>query len=229
MRSRTSTLARACAFVLIAAPACDTPAPVTVTIPWRMGAGDCESNGLETVRAELSNFGDHTPTASAEAPCAAGKVAVGDVPPGQYSVMVTGLNATCATYGARIADVKVPEHDLSVDSVLLGPKPRPLRLTWRFADRKSCAAHGVVQVEADVQVGDTESTRGAWLCAAGQGVLPQVVEGTTRIVLRGLDADGTTVARVAAGYSEGDLLAEICAPRFETSLVLAGCASAGCP
>lgn len=222
--------ARRLVLPLLLAPACEGPESADVRVPWRFSDGDCASIGVREISAELFTFGDAEPAREARAACSAGALVLSGVEPGDYALHLVGHDAEgCATHEARVPAVKVRGHDRELAPVLLGLRARPLEIAWSFADGEDCAAHGVVQVQATIQVGDTAPVHGAWLCAAGQGRLPEMLAGPARLTLLGLDADGTTLARAQADFGESALLSEPCAPAFEAAFVLEGCASVGCP
>lgn len=225
MSSRPTSIAPALALVIIG---CQGPGPVDFEIAWRFGTGDCDTAAVNRVEAALYEHGRSAAVARAEAPCGAHALTVEAVPPGRYALTLTGFSAAgCATHGARLGTVDV--EDALAAPVLLGVRSRPLDLRWTFGDGMDCAALSVSQIEAIVQVGDAPPARGAWLCASGHGVLPEVLAGPAHVTLLGLDAAGTTVARNTTDLTEADLLPDPCADDFVASLRLEGCATAGCP
>jgi hypothetical protein len=208
--------------------ACESPGPVDLQVTWRFGTGDCDRAEVATVEADLFEQGRAAAIEHVEATCAAGHLTLEAIPPGQYSLTLLGRDpAGCGTHAARV--VRVDAEDGLGGPVLLGLRPRPLVLTWDFAEAQDCRALGVVQIEALVQVGDAPAVRGAWLCGAATGELPEIPAGPADVTLWGLDAAGTTIARAEAAFGESALLAEPCAERFAARLTLEGCASAGCP
>lgn len=208
--------------------ACESAGPVDVEVAWRFGTGDCARANVETVHADLFEQGRVAAIEHVEAACAAGHLTLEAIPPGEYTLALLGRDpAGCGTHAARI--VRVDAEDGLGGPVLLGLRPRPLALAWDFAEAQDCRALGVVQIEALVRVGGAPVVRGAWLCGASSGELPEIPAGPAHVTLLGLDAAGTTIARAEADFAESALLAEPCAETFAARLTLEGCASAGCP
>lgn len=218
-----------CCLVAGSLSSCKSEPPVDVEVSWRFGAGTCRTAGVVDVRVSLFEFDRHRASATGTAPCVDGHQRLGDVPPGEYTLLLSGVDAAgCETHGARQSTVRV-DGDEGVGPILLGLRPRPIVVAWAFGEGLDCMTLSVVQVEAEIQVGDAPPVRGAWLCGALVGRLPEVPAGPARVTLRGLDPAGTTVARAEGHFTESALLPDACAEAFGASLTLEGCAAAGCP
>jgi hypothetical protein len=215
---------------LLAGLSCGQDEVAVVEVPFRFGAGDCATAEVVRVRGAVYDFDGPSPAAEGVAACAAGRVEVPDVEAGTYSIVLEGLDAGgCVTHTARLDGVRVRPPSRTTTALRLGLAPRPLELTWRLGDAASCDSVGLRQVEALVQVGDAAPARAVFLCEAGRGRLPSVPAGPARIFVKGLDAEGTSIARGEAAYGEDMLRASACDPAIHVEVGLEGCASAGCP
>lgn len=220
----------ALALVAISAPACGDDEVVDVEVPFRFGAGDCATAGVVSVRGALYDFESRDPVAAAEAACATGRLRIPDVPTGTYSIVLEGLDGRpCVTHAARLDGQRVGGGATTMPSLRLGLTPRPLELRWHLPDGLTCASVGLRQVEAVVRVGDAPPAHAVFLCEGGRGLLPSVPAGPAHVVVLGLDAEGTSIARGEAEYGESTIAASACDAHIGVDVMLEGCASAGCP
>jgi len=210
--------------------ACGDAEVVDVEVPFHFGAGDCATAGVAAVRGALYDFESREPVVEGEAQCAAGRLQIADVPVGIYSIVLEGLDARpCMTHTARLDDQRIGGGETTTPALRLGLTPRPLELRWRLPDGLGCAAVGLRQVEAVVLVGDAPPAHAVFLCEGGRGLIPSVPAGPAKVVVKGLDAEGTSIARGEADYGESTITASACDEHIGVEVALQGCASAGCP
>ncbi len=211
--------------------ACDPPEePGTLEVSWRTGRLSCAEAGVETVRAELFDFGGAAAAFAAEAGCGDGALTVGDISPGAYSLVLKGMDPSgCWTHEARRDEVSVPAGDtVELAELPLLRRERPLRVRWPFANELDCHGNGVEQVQVTIDIDDRTSQRHVFACPGLAREIPGVPAGDARVTVLAFDATLTPLAMGSVTMSGSDFRAEPCADFVEVRVPMELCAEAGC-
>ena len=114
-------------------------------ITWKSGTLSCEELGIQDVSVELYNYGPDAITKRVL--CTDGEaedlsersLQVDGVPPGDYTMYLSGLNGDgCVTHQVR-RDVSIPEGKVTrLDGLVLDRRRRDLQVNWSFEDGHSC-------------------------------------------------------------------------------------------
>ncbi len=230
-RVRAATAPLALAATLAAA--CDpVPQTGTLQVAWRTGQSACDEAGVARVRAELFGYQSVEPAASDEAPCTDGALTLADVPAGDFSLRLAGLDGDgCFTHEAFAPQVEVPAGGVaSVEALPLLRRKRPLHVRWPFANELDCQGNGVEQVVVAVEVEDLYSKSFAVVCPglAYDVVDPELPRGRLTVSVTGLDDRGTAVARGMLELPASSFVDEPCAPVIEARVSLTPCPGARC-
>lgn len=225
---------RACGLAaLVALSACDeADAPGSLTVAWRTGQSACDEVGVVRVRAELYRFDSADAAARADADCRAGTATLADVPAGEYTLRLAGLDDDgCWTHEASDPRVRVPAGgNASLEPLPLLRRQRPLRVRWPFANELDCQGNGVEQVLVKVEVEDLFSAEYPFVCPGLAADIddPNRPRGRTTVQVRGYDGSGRAVAEGSIELPPSVYLTDPCAPAIEARVELSACGATGC-
>ena len=165
-------------------------------LTWKFGAFSCEQAAVTNVSAKVYNYDGYEAVVEASGDCEAEGLQVQDVPAGDYTLVLQGLNADgCATHEVR-RDVKVPEGTVNrVDELALLRRHRDLTANWYFENRLDCLREWGSQVEIQVVVGDRFDETYLSLCEGFQSSISDKLPlGELTLTVRGIDGEGNSIA-----------------------------------
>jgi len=174
----------------------DEKANGALYLTWKFGAFTCDEADVMEVHARLYSYEDSSAVVESRDNCSANGLQLPDVPPGEYTLLLQGLNADgCATHEVR-RDITVPEGTVNrVDELALLRRHRDLVANWYFDNRLDCLGNGVKQVEIQVSVGDRFDQTFLSLCEGFQTTISEKLPvGDIRLAVRGLDDEGNSIA-----------------------------------
>jgi hypothetical protein len=229
-------VARRCGWAVVAwglmLPGCtEAESPGEVEVRWRTGALSCGEAGVGEVRAELFDFGDtEFPSASASTVCEHEKLSIEDVDPGEYALVLKGLDADgCWTHEARRDDLVVSSgEDVVVDELALKRRLRPVQVKWPFANLSDCLGNGVEQVKVTIDVEDRFSEVYTFGCPGLERDIVGVPEGEARFTVVALDGNGDALAEGTVDIDAEQFRASPCEDRVVVLVWLSVCEEAGC-
>ncbi len=210
---------------------CTEPSrPGAVEVGWRTGALSCGEAGVDVVRAELFDFGAATPSAAAATACDERELVVDDVEPGEYALVLKGLDVDgCWTHEARRDDLSVASGgQVEVEELALKRRTRPVRVRWPFANELDCPGNGVEQVEITIDVEDRFTEVYTFGCPGLARDIAGVPEGDARITVVAFDVNGDALAEGAVTVGAGHFRDEPCETFVEVRVALELCEEAGC-
>lgn len=213
--------------------ACDQPdEPGDLTVTWRTGQSACDDVGVVRVRAELYRFDSADAAARVAEDCRAGAATFDDVPAGEYTLRLAGLDEDgCWTHEASDPRVSVPAGSrATLEPLPLLRRQRPLRVRWPFANELDCQGNGVEQVLVKVQVEDLFSAEYPFVCPGLAADIddPARPRGRTTVEIRGYDGSGRAVAEGSVELPPSVYLTDPCAPAIEARVELSSCGATGC-
>lgn len=153
---------------------------VKLAIRWTFAAGDCASNGVETVSVEA------TPTSgsrkTAQAACSAGRVDLGAVENGSYAIVAKGLDAggveKAESSGLTVTIAGgAPSNGFEVT---LQPKASNVEVSWNGCPTGVVLPYYVTLYRPPAQAGGAltdEVTSVQESCSAGSATLENVAPG----------------------------------------------------
>lgn len=209
---------------------CDEPAdPATVEVSWRTGQLTCAEAGVSTVRTELYGYGAVDPVRGVERVCPEGGTVLADVTPGEYTLLLSGLDPDgCWTHEAR-DDITVADGAELALSLPLLRRVRPLYVRWPFENDFDCPGNGVEQVQITIDVEDRFTWTAAFVCSGLAVEIPvDVPRGDITVRVLGLDDDQDPVAVGELSAEEALFGDTPCADRIEVRVPLTVCLSPGC-
>ncbi len=230
MASRACWSRLALAAALSAPLGCEDPAvPGAVEVNWRTGRLTCAEAGVSAVRAELYSFGAIEPIRGVERVCPEGGTVLDDVLPGEYTVLLAGLDVGgCWTHEAR-DDITVADGARVSLSLPLLRRDRPLFVRWPFDNEFDCAGNGVEQVQITIDVEDRFTWTEAFVCPGLAVEIPvDVPAGDISVQIIGLDRSQQPVAEGRLSAEDSVFTATPCADRIEMRVPLSLCLSSGC-
>lgn len=211
--------------------ACSEPeSPGEVEVRWRTGAFSCDEAGVGVVRAELFDFGGAQATASASASCEVRELSLEEVDPGEYSLVLKGLDTNgCWTHEARRDDLVVSSGaEVVVEELALKRRTRPVKVRWPFENELDCPGNGVEQVEITVDVEDRFTEVYTFGCSGLHRDIIGIPEGEARFVVVAYDANGDALAEGVITIEADHFRAEPCKELVEVRVGLSLCEEAGC-
>ncbi len=218
------------AALLLGLAGCDDPQrPGTVQIEWRIGQLTCAEAGVSAVRTELYGYGVADPIRGVERVCPENGTVLDDVTPGEYTVLLAGLDTDgCWTHEAR-DDITVGDGAELALSLPLLRRVRPLWIRWPFENEFDCPGNGVEQVQITIDVEDRFTWTDAFVCPGLAVEIPiDVPRGDIAVRVVGLD-DAQAPVAVGTFSADAALFTEApCADRIEIRVPLAVCLSPGC-
>lgn len=213
-----------------AALACeDAETPGSVDVTWRTGQLTCDEAGVVDVVTELYSYARAEPSYALTEPCGASRTSLDEVDPGDYTLVLRGLDADgCWTHEAR-EDVEVPEGDVLPFEAPLLRRQRPLWVRWPFANELDCQGNEVSQVEITIDVEDRYTWSDAFLCPGLAVEVPaDVPSGDIVVHVVALDAQLDPIAYGRFADDEDIFTEEPCEDRIEVRVPLELCVTAGC-
>ncbi len=217
--------------ILLAVGGCTEPSrPGEVEVRWRTGAFSCSEAGVGEVRAELFDFNKTVPSASASTACDHRELSIEDVEPGDYALVLKGLDDDgCWTHEARRDDLVVPSGgEVEVEELALKRRTRPIRVRWPFANEGDCLGNGVEQVRVTIDVEDRFSEVLTFGCPGFERDIADIPEGEARFEVVALDANGDALAEGSISIDADHFRAEPCKELVEVRVPLVLCEEAGC-
>lgn len=213
-----------------ASPGCDDPAvPGAVEVSWRTGRLTCAEAGVSAVRAELYSYGAIEPIRRVERVCPEGGTVLDDVLPGEYTILLAGLDVDgCWTHEAR-DDITIADGSQVTLSLPLLRRDRPLFVRWPFDNEFDCAGNGVEQVQITIDVEDRFTWTDAFVCPGLAIEIPvDVPAGDISVQVVGLDRSRQPVAEGRVRADDAIFTETPCDERIEIRVPLSLCLSSGC-
>lgn len=217
--------------VVLVAIGCEGDAsPGTLDVSWRIGRQSCREAGVSKVQVELHDFDGAEAAASTTAACEANHASIEDVRPGDYALLLKGLDADgCWTHSARRDDVSVDSgDDNTVASLPLLRRIRPLKIRWPFANELDCTGNAVEQVEVTIEVDDTFARTDVFRCEGLARKVTDIPRGALRVWIYAVDADKQAVAYGIVEAPEAVFDRDPCADEIDIRVALSGCDRPGC-
>ncbi len=214
------------------APGCtEAESPGEVEVRWRTGALSCGEAGVGEVRAELFDFDDTDhPSASASTLCEHLQLSILDVDPGEYALVLKGLDADgCWTHEARRDDLVVSSGEaVVVDDLALKRRVRPIRVKWPFENESDCLGNGIEQVKVTVDVEDHFTEVYTFGCPGLERDIVGIPEGDARFSVVAIDGNGDALAEGTVDIDATQFREQPCKDRVEVRVGLSVCEEAGC-
>ena len=186
-------------------PSCgEDSATGSLYVTWKSGTLSCEEMDIQDVMVELFDYGPDPITKTVL--CTDGEAEnlsersfqVDGVPPGDYTMSLSGVNRDgCVTHRVR-RDISVPEGKVTrLDGLVLDRRRRDLQVNWTFTDGETCASTDIetVSVEARSPSG-TDTLTYRWACSGGsvQFLDKRLPSGSLTVSIQGLDREGNVLA-----------------------------------
>ena len=200
------------AFVLILGACGDEKADGALYLTWKIGALTCEQADVQLVRASVFDYELSNPRATIEGACPDKSLQIENVPPGDYTLVLWGLDANeCATHEVR-REVSVPEGTVKrVSDLPLLRRRRDVLAHWFFENRLDCLGNGVHQVEIRVVVADLFDETYFSLCEGFQSqIRDKLPLGPFSMAVKGLDANGNAIAYGSVQHTRDVFLEHPC-------------------
>lgn len=167
----------------------------SVTLSWQVGSSGCAMSGVDTVEVDIAGFAE-------QVPCTDGQLTL-DVPPGDHSVLLLGLDAGGVARYQASGGVTVREGEaVTMPTAVLGAIPATLDVSWYFENGRLCGGNGVSDVEIVVFDNDFIVDSLATSCDDGIERLSDLLAGSYTITVLGRDGAG---AVAFSGYSDLDV------------------------
>lgn len=207
----------------------DDAAPGAIDLAWRTGLLTCAEAGVSGVRAELYDYGDTEPLRAVDRLCTDHGVLVESLQPGDYTVLLKGLDGDgCWTHEAR-EDVDIGDGEIVGLDLPLLRRTRPLWVRWPFENELDCQGNGVTQVQIRVDVEDRFNYEAVFLCPGLAGEIPVTVPaGALEVQVVALDARRAPVAVGQFSAPPAVFEESPCADRVEVRVPLSLCVNPGC-
>jgi hypothetical protein len=174
----------------------DESADGALYITWKIGALSCDKADVHKVVASVYNYAQSEAIQSVTADCVDKSLQMENVPPGEYTLVLLGLDQEgCNTHEVRRETI-IPEGNVKrIEDLPLLRRQRDVLAHWRFSNRLDCLGNGVHQVEMKLSIAGGYERTYLSLCEGFQahlgGKLPL---GSLTLAIRGLDADGNGIA-----------------------------------
>ena len=217
-------------FLLLVGACGDERADGALYVTWKIGALTCEDADVMVVAAAVYGYEGTEPKVSAASPCQDKSLQMENVPPGDYTLVLQGLDRDeCATHEVR-REIVVPEGSVKrVPDLPLLRRQRDLLAHWFFENRLDCLGNGVHQVEIRVNVADLFEETYFSLCEGFQTPLRDKLPlGQLTMAVRGLDTDGNAIAYGRVTHERGIFLERPCADNVRVQVPLTMCDQIDC-
>lgn len=212
-------------FVVLLGACGDERADGALYITWKIGALTCEEASVAEVVASVYDYEQSEPQATTTVACSSGDVQIEQVPAGDYTMLLRGLDEDgCATHEVR-RDVTVPSGSVNrVEDLPLLRRQRDLLPNWFFENRLDCLGNGVHQVELTVSVSDLFEQTYFSLCEGFQTLLRDKLPlGELSITVRGLDTNGIGIAYGRVVHDRNIFLERPCDDAIRVQIPLQMC------
>ena len=225
------TTFRLMAMVLLMLGCAEEMKPGTLNFEWRLGSQGCEHYEVDTVESALFGFQSVEPAFEAGFQCDDLNGVISGVSPGEYSLVVTGLDGDgCPTHEARTDVVIGSGANVTLERPLgLYRKQRPLELTWNFGNRLDCFANDISQVEILVESDDEDSFTEVRSC---EGFVTSLQVDSPAVALSvtvfGVNDTGERTHFGSLSLARAYFLEEPCEPVLRTLVVLEACSQTNC-
>ena len=218
-------------FLLITCGCEESQSPGRVEFDWRLGAQGCDFYGVTDVKASLFGFEQVEPMLESNFNCATGSGSFESVSPGEYALVLEGLNADgCPTHSGREDLIVGSGQTIQFDRpVSLLRFRRPIALTWNFENRLDCRGNDVSQVEILVEIDDVDSYSEARVCAGFSSLITEeFLPGDTTISIFGINDIGERVVFGQTQLERDEWFEEPCNDTVNVLVMLAPCEQSNC-
>lgn len=205
--------------------------PGRIEFQWRLGSQGCEQYGVASIRVSLYGFQSADPIQVESYNCESLQGELKDVMPGEYTLVVEGLNEDdCMTHVSR--------NDVTIGSgqALVVERPfsltryrRPIQLTWNFENQLDCLGNGVSQVEIRVEVDDEEGFTEVRACEGFSTTIQgDVAPGQLTVSIFGVNDIGERVQSGQTTLPSSFFTREPCESTLSVLTVLTECVESNC-
>ncbi len=202
-----------------------------IEFEWRLGSQGCEEYGVRSVKASLYGFQSAEPVMVSRYECDTLNGVIDEVEPGEYTLVVEGLNGEdCMTHVVR-EDITVGSgQEVTLDRPLsLIRYRRPIQLTWNFENQLDCLGNGVKQVEIRVEVDDEEGFTEVRACEGFSTTIQgDVAPGELTVSIVGVNDVGERIFNGQTVLPNTFFTADPCEPKLNVLTVLAQCLESNC-